>query len=363
MRGNKLDLLIILNGSNELPSNIVRALQFTNFFTNSSIFEVKYSNSKVIWLEKLCFKLKLIEFIFQAIKKGITKLNKYRIINIARKSDVVYLIKHTDLKFHEALCKLKCVVVYDLNDALWLPAFSVNEFHKFLELSDSVICENEYLSAYCSSLGVQNFVVPDSPQLIEFDKKRKENNNCTYQNKVTIGWVGTQRNVDNLYYIFEELDMLALRYNIKLRILGADLMLPRFENLEISFISNYTQNNMIEEIFKFDIAIFPQFRTEDAYLRGTLKAKIYMAGGIPTIVQKVNGFDELIVNGIDGFIADKREDWYEILEKLITNELMRKNIGQKAIMKIRELYSESIIFSQLESSILKAWEHGKKKNK
>ena len=51
---------------------------------------------------------------------------------------------------------------------------------------------------------------------------------------------------------------------------------------------------------------------------------------MPTIASATQTFKETITDGVNGFLADSTAEWIEKIGKLITDENLRKSMGEKA---------------------------------
>lgn len=348
-------ILIVTDGFSGLPSFNVRAFQFKKFFEGSGKFEYTFFNRQLRVLELLNIAVrkrkillplsKIIFYILRAIRFFKTKY----LIQTAGKYDLVYLIKHADFEMQKALFEKGPRIVYDVNDGLWLPSNGIKDFYRFLTHSHAVVCENTYLEEYVKQFNPNTFLVPDAPQIEFFDLFEQQHHTQKDENKIRIGWVGTQRSVDVIYYLLNELEELAYQYpSLELRYVGAAEMLPRFEKLKFSSLPVYDQADMIRELLTFDISIFPQFNLSDAALRGTLKAKLYMSAGSAVVCQDVGGMNELIEDGHSGFLATTREEWKAKLITLIEDKSLRKTMGENARKRIRAEYTQQQVFDLLE---------------
>jgi glycosyltransferase involved in cell wall biosynthesis len=65
----------------------------------------------------------------------------------------------------------------------------------------------------------------------------------------------------------------------------------------------------------------------------------YMALEIPTIMSPVGVNSTIVQNGINGFLVESQEEWYEILEKLILEKELRIQIGKAGKSRIDQTYS------------------------
>jgi glycosyltransferase involved in cell wall biosynthesis len=145
------------------------------------------------------------------------------------------------------------------------------------------------------------------------------------------------------------LETLFSKYpKLNFRIIGADpYRLPRFEKVQFSSVLQYSREQMVDELSKMDIAIFPMYRNDDALARGNLKTKIYMSSGLPVVVQNIGESVNIIKNGEDGFLVDTNEEWLKALTLLIENPTLRREIGERARKKMLHYYSTKNSFEKL----------------
>lgn len=61
--------------------------------------------------------------------------------------------------------------------------------------------------------------------------------------------------------------------------------------------------------------------------------KFFEAGllGVPTVAVANETYKGAIVDGVDGFVAATEDEWYEKLKRLITDEVLRKNMADNAL--------------------------------
>lgn len=65
--------------------------------------------------------------------------------------------------------------------------------------------------------------------------------------------------------------------------------------------------------------------------------------GVPTVAAGTGTFKEAITDGVDGFVASNTEEWIEKISRLITDENLRKQMGEKAREKILARYTTRTI--------------------
>ena len=93
-------------------------------------------------------------------------------------------------------------------------------------------------------------------------------------------------------------------------------------------------------IASVDINITP-LEMNSPFCEAKSELKFFEAGivKVPTVAAATQTFKEAIEDSVDGFVANGEEEWFEKLEKLIVDENLRKDIGEKAYQKAIEKYS------------------------
>ena len=145
---------------------------------------------------------------------------------------------------------------------------------------------------------------------------------------------------------------------INWRILGSG---PLMEEVKKSLNTLNKPQNLSVQWFGFDLPqkyfsdsdIFAYFSYEDNAPIAILEA---MAVGLPVVTNKVGAVSEIISSGKDGFIVSERQDYQNILLKLMNDFELRKNIGEAARKKIEKKFSWEVVFPKwvaLYKSLLK----------
>lgn len=349
-------LLIILEVGDIYPSGYLRALiHHDNLLKHG--FTVKYVSRQCVSLARLRHKPSRLVKSLSVIGLGvlivllqriISLINEWRIVYLAREYDVIYLSTVSSFRFVQRLRKkTKARLVLDFGDALWLFR---KRFNDLLALVDTVTTDNEYTASYARQFNNNCTVVPDSPQIEIFDNMRSTVNDRN-DNLVILGWVGSPSSVSNLYLIVEPLEHLFSKHpNLHLRLVGVGFnrnLLSRFNKIKYSFLPYYTQSEMVEEVLKMDIGLFPLYNTEASIARGVHKAAVYMSGEAAVVCSPIGQCTDLIKDGVNGMLANSSAEWEEKLELLVTNPNLRKQIAKSGLEIVRRDFSLEKCFLKL----------------
>jgi hypothetical protein len=352
--------LIVVNGLNE-PSGTVRAEQYAPFFEQSSEWRASFiARCSQKWVQRsnrtnrptAPLIVPLVHRPVAAYTKHWEQKREDEIVSLAAGVDLVYLVKVSHLPLYRRLVALgRPVVIADFNDGLWLPAFQASgwqDLDAILSTVHGVICENNHVADYARRHNPNAHVVPDSPQLDQFDRQRSRVRRDP--GRTVLGWIGSPENVGSLYRIWEPLEALMQRVpNLHLRVLGADRhQLPRFESVSWSARPRFNQATMIEEALAFDIGLFPMFHTGDGLARGNLKAMIYMSAEAAALCEDYGENRALISDGVNGALAGSMDQWLQKMEWLATDRTARASIAARGLQTIRERFAPDVVFEELQ---------------
>jgi hypothetical protein len=264
------------------PSVMVRAEIFAQVLKKDGYevsFYYDYSKTLQRFLE-LFLKFKFLYFIFysllERIQKVVAKIKRLTIFKVVSTCDGIIIIKYVEPSFISWIKgKSSAKILYDFDDAVWLPAFMGEEkFNSIIGLVDFVSCDNNYLKAKAKRFNENTFVLNGPSQLELFEKsvriaKKKGE-------PIIIGWIGSPATLFYMYSIYDALEEIGRRFpNVVLHLVGTGYhRVPEFEKLKVVRIPAYDQAGMVQHVNTFDIGLYPLFNNELALGRGSLKATI-----------------------------------------------------------------------------------------
>jgi len=251
-------------------------------------------------------------------------------------------------------------IVYDFDDAIWLPNSS-SENAKFVgglknhgkvgkicSWSKTVVVGNQFLANYASQFCLDVRVIPttiDTKNLHNSNLLKANSNNTQLQ---TIGWTGTHSTIKQLLPLFPLLEKINKTHPFRFLII-ADIP-PENMSVFMEF-RKWNKDSEILDLIEFDLGIMPLFDTEWEYGKCGFKALQYMALEIPAIVSAVGVNIEIVQDGVQGFVVDpmpiKDETaWTNAIITLLEDDKLRTEMGKKGRSRIEEAYS---LNSQLEA--------------
>ena len=351
--------ILLVYESLSTPSTMVRALQFRDCFAADDKLDATIIGRTSERMNRVMQRWPWRPSVrrpAQIVEQKVIRRRENAIFEMAKEADLVMMMTVPSWSLHQRIAELpNTLLVTDLIDALWLPGFQKQgwtNIHEMLSTSDAVICENEFTAVYTRDHNTSVFIVPDSPQIDVFDEHRQSVKRDP--SVCTVGWVGGKYTADALYQIFEPLEAISAKHDkVELRLVGADPdRLPRFERVRFSVQTSYDQARMVRETLAMDVGLFPMFEVAESLYRGTLKTRIYMAGEAAVIGQRLGENETLIKHGENGLLAGNYQEWYDALDRLITDVTYRKQIAAAGRETIEQNFTREESYRRLRESLL-----------
>ncbi len=263
--------------------------------------------------------------------------------------DIVFIHREAlpvgSILIEKIFAKMGKKIVFDFDDAIFLPSTSgINTFmdrfknpgkiSKIITLSSHIIAGNAYLAEYTKKFNDNVTVIPTA-----IDTERYQPSvNRNPDNKTVIGWIGsftTRTYLSDLETVFKKIK--ANFPDVVFKFVGNwDGTYGRIEGVD------YEEWNLDKEpadLTSFDIGIMPM--PNDMWTKGKCAFKIilYMACGKPVISSPVGVNKEVIEDGKNGFLAKTAQEWFEKLEMLIKDPVLRERMGKYGRRIAEEKYS------------------------
>jgi len=271
--------------------------------------------------------------------KDVLKASDYDIVFIQREAFM------TGTTFFEKMFSRSAAkMIFDFDDAIWHQ--DVSEANKrfawlkkpgktsdIIGMSDMIFAGNTYLAGYASRFNSNIRIVPTTIDTDEYEPVHRETGDV-----VCIGWSGSITTIKHFEFAIPFLTVLKKKYGdrIAIRVIGDKSY--RNEALGIKGLG-WNKADEIRELSSMDIGIMPL--PDDDWAKGKcgLKGLQYMALEVPAIMSPVGVNEEIISDGINGYLAVKPEEWVEKISTLVEDAELRKRIGKAARQTVIDKYS------------------------
>ena len=172
-------------------------------------------------------------------------------------------------------------------------------------------------------------ILPNYIDISQYPEIKREK-----KNDVVIGWCGSITHVEDLRIAVEPLKRLLERYKfVKLAIGGDKKVFDYFKTVperQKIFLESVSMEEYPKMVANFDIGIVPLVDNEFNAGKSDIKGKEMMACSMPVVASGTPAYEELIEDGVDGYIADYGKRFYPLLEKVVTDQDLRIEMSKKA---------------------------------
>lgn len=287
----------------------------------------------------------------QKMKTVLQNINNRRAeLRSLKDFDLVYVFREAALLgpavFEKQIERSGVPMIFDFDDAVFVsyksPSNGYLSYLKFpgktattCRLSAHIMAGNEYLADYARQFNKNVTIVPTT---IDTDKYLYSKDGAANDVPV-VGWSGSFSTVQHLDTLRETLQALAKTEKFRLRVIGT----PEYtlEGVDVEAMQ-WRADTETEDLSRIDIGVMPL--PDDRWSKGKcgLKALQYMALGIPTICSSVGVNSEIIKDGVNGFLADTKDEWIEKIKRLLHSTALQKQIGMAGRQTVVDEYSAKV---------------------
>lgn len=265
--------------------------------------------------------------------------------------DLVYIFREAALLgppwFERKIAKSGVPVVFDFDDAVFVsyksPSNGYLSYLKFpaktaeiCRLSRHIMAGNEYLADYARKNNQAVTIVPTTIDTDKYEFVEKTGEPET----ITIGWSGSFSTIQHLDTIRDVLQDLAKTEKFRLRVIGTPVYKISGVDCEAMQWKSETE---LQDLRDIDIGLMPL--PDEDWTKGKcgLKALQYMALGIPTICSPVGVNSTIIKDGVNGFLADGKDEWIDKIKQLMRSAELRRKLGRAGRETVEREYSAKAI--------------------
>ncbi len=262
------------------------------------------------------------------------------------RADVLFIYREAALigpAFIERLAKRwRVPIVMDIDDPIFLPYrsptngwFSLLKFHhktySLFRMSDHVIAINRLIGDHVARYQP---AVTTIPNWVDTEHFRPGPDRSGEAPRVV--WIGSRSTMPNLAALREPIRRLQASHGTPLRVIGVgDVDLPGI-NVEFRPWSAATE---VAELQQADIGLVPVPDAPWNEWKFFLKTIQYLAVGLPVVARRMGSNSEVIQDGVNGFVVETDDEWYDRLRLLVEDAEVRRRMGIAARQSALEHYS------------------------
>ena len=242
--------------------------------------------------------------------------------------------------FEAALSAMRAKVIYDIDDAIYIPyagskhravrLFLGGKVPSALRRSTIVLAGNPFLREYALRYNRQTILFPTVVDTAKYAVREARGS------IPIVGWIGTPETVRFLEERADVLRDVMRRSPYQIRVIGASV--PVIQGLDVSCVP-WSEETEARELARCDIGIMPLPEGEWAKGKCGLKLLQYMACGLPVVSSPDGGAGGIVRHGESGYIARSAEEWSTALAALIDDPELRGLMGREGRKHVEGRFS------------------------
>jgi glycosyltransferase involved in cell wall biosynthesis len=245
--------------------------------------------------------------------------------------------------FESALARSRTKLVFDFDDAIWLPDTSPanrrmawlkrpGKVPRLIGLADQVWAGNDYLADYARQFSSAVHVVPTT---VDTDRHRPCSKGAA---TVCLGWTGSASTIKHFELAVPLL--LRIRERFRDRVTFKLIGDGDYRNERLGLRGTpWREATEIEDLCDVDIGLMPLPDDEWAKGKCGLKALQFMALELPVVTSPIGVNTEIVQDGVNGYLARSENEWFDRLSELIESAELRRDIGRAARRTVVDGYS------------------------
>lgn len=236
-------------------------------------------------------------------------------------------------------------IIFDFDDAIFTTYShrkktltekftDTNRVARVIARCDAVIAGNSYLAAYARAYNKNVVIISTAIDMAKYPAKQIVHKNPG--EPFVIGWIGTPSSLPYLNILKPVFQEIARKNIIQVHIIGGqdyDCSGVQVKHLPWSLQTEVSQ------ILDFDIGVMPLAGSEYDQGKCGLKLLQYMAAGIPAVGSAVGANNDIITDGVDGYLAVSSEEWVEKICGLIQSTQLRQEMGRRGRETVERSFS------------------------
>ena len=253
---------------------------------------------------------------------------------ILKRSGMPYIVNYDDAVFYR----------YSMHPNPVVKGILGGKIDSVMRNAEIVIAGNDYLADYARKVGAAR--VETLPTVVDLVRYPGAPNGT--DGVFTIGWIGSPSTAKYLKEIAPALAEVCSGGRAKLRLIGSGMVDLSGVPLEVR---PWREESEVADLESCDVGIMPLH--DGLWERGKCGLKLiqYMACGLPVVVSPVGMNNQLVSDGMNGFLAQDEAAWVKALSALRDDKALRQRMGQAGRKKVEAGYSLQITAPKFEALI------------
>jgi len=251
---------------------------------------------------------------------------------------IPFILDYDDAVFHK----------YDIHPYWMIRKSLGKKIDSIMRAAAKVVVGNEYLAQRARDAGARRVeILPSVVDLSKYPGVLKKEREGIF----TIGWIGSPSTAKHLMNAEPALKAVCCNGGGKIELIG--IRENPFSDLEAK-IFEWEGDREVERIGNIDVGIMPL--PDNPWERGKCGFKLiqYMACGKPVVASPVGMNREIVIHGLNGFLASTQEEWVDALERLRSSRTLRETMGANGRQLVEERFNLDITAPRLLEILVEA---------
>jgi glycosyltransferase involved in cell wall biosynthesis len=243
---------------------------------------------------------------------------------------IPYLVDYDDAIFHR----------YDMHPRRLIRLFLGRKINQVMLKASQVVVGNEYLAERARKSGARRVSI--LPSVVDLSRYRIEKRKS--KGIFTVGWIGSPTTALYVESIAPAIKEFAKDRDVRMVLVGSGKVSI---NGVPSEIREWSEDREVGDIQSFDVGIMPL--PNDPWALGKCGYKLvqYMACALPVVASAVGVNKEMVRNGWNGFLAERKGEWVQALNSLYEDASQREEMGMAGRALVGEKFSLQVTAPRL----------------
>jgi glycosyltransferase involved in cell wall biosynthesis len=223
--------------------------------------------------------------------------------------------------------------VFDFDDAFFFDLGGRRKLRAIVAAADQVIAGNRYLAEHAAAPEKTTVI----PTVVDTTRFRPLPTRDRRGREVVVGWTGLRGNYRQLMTAYPAISRALARTGARLLLISNAP--PPAPLRALAEYVPWRPRSELEDLGRIDVGLMPL--PDSRFARGKCAYKLiqYMALGRPGVASPVGANQEVVTDGVDGFLPATPAAWEEALVRLIEDPDLRARVGAAARTRIESAYS------------------------
>lgn len=224
-------------------------------------------------------------------------------------------------------------MVFDIDEPIFMPYRSPTsgwasllkcpgKTRSLFRLADQVMAINSLIGEHAARYNPSVTVIPNF-----VDVQRYRPGERRADDGVRLVWTGSHTTMANLSTIAPALSRLQQDVSAPLRVVGSGSVdLPGVQ----AEMRQWSAETEVSDMQDCDVGLVPLTDLPWNPWKFYLKTVQYMALGLPVVARRMGSNTEMVQDGVNGFLVETQQEWYERLKTLVTDAGLRQRMGAAA---------------------------------